>query len=241
MTNKLTIFKNKRFGELRTTEINGEIWFVGKDVAEALGYSKPRNAIAEHVDEDDALKQGVTDSLGRIQQTTIINESGVYSLIFSSKLSSAKEFKHWVTSEVLPSIRKTGSYNISESSKSKQELDIEEKKVRLEEAEYWRFMGLEYSENKTYKQILDAYSTKAVAGTFVLPLPELEEKNYSATEVGQILGISANMVGKIANKLNLKKEGEYGKWYIDKARNSNKEVNSFRYTQKAIDAIKTAI
>lgn len=110
---KVTVFKNlvhPEFGELRTVEIDGEPWFVGKDVAAALGYTKERNALDKHVDKDDALKRGVTDSMGRTQQMTIINESGLYSLIFSSKLPSAKEFKHWVTAEVLPSIRKNGAY-----------------------------------------------------------------------------------------------------------------------------------
>lgn len=109
----MTVFKNlvhPEFGELRTVEIDGEPWFVGKDVAAALGYTKERNALDKHVDKDDALKRGVTDSMGRTQQMTIINESGLYSLILSSKLPSAKEFKHWVTSEVLPSIRKNGAY-----------------------------------------------------------------------------------------------------------------------------------
>lgn len=110
---EVTIFKNPvhpEFGNLRTIEIDGEPWFVGKDVAAALGYTKERNALDKHVDKDDALKRGVTDSMGRTQQMTIINESGLYSLILSSKLPSAKEFKHWVTSEVLPSIRKNGAY-----------------------------------------------------------------------------------------------------------------------------------
>lgn len=110
---EMTTFKNlvhPEFGELRTVEIDGEPWFVGKDVAAALGYAKERNALDKHVDKDDALKRGVTDSMGRTQQMTIINESGLYSLILSSKLPSAKEFKHWVTSEVLPSIRKNGAY-----------------------------------------------------------------------------------------------------------------------------------
>ena len=110
---EVTVFKNPvhpEFGNLRTIEINGEPWFVGKDVAAALGYTKERNALDKHVDKDDALKRGVTDSMGRTQQMTIINESGLYSLILSSKLPSAKEFKHWVTSEVLPSIRKNGAY-----------------------------------------------------------------------------------------------------------------------------------
>ena len=112
-TPEVKVFKNPvhpEFGNLRTIEIDGEPWFVGKDVAAALGYTKERNALDKHVDKDDALKRGVTDSMGRTQQMTIINESGLYSLILSSKLPSAKEFKHWVTSEVLPSIRKNGAY-----------------------------------------------------------------------------------------------------------------------------------
>ena len=109
---EVTVFKNlvhPEFGELRTVEIDGEPWFVGKDVAEALGYSNARKAVLVHVDAED---KGVTkwDTLGGTQQMTIINESGLYSLILSSKLPSAKEFKHWVTSEVLPSIRKNGAY-----------------------------------------------------------------------------------------------------------------------------------
>lgn len=83
---------------------------MGKDVAEALGYAKPLNALATHVEKGDSLKQGLTDSLGRKQDTTIINESGLYSLILGSKLEKAKEFKRWVTAEVLPTIRKTGGY-----------------------------------------------------------------------------------------------------------------------------------
>lgn len=110
---EVTVFKNlvhPEFGELRTVEIDGEPWFVGKDVAAALGYNEPHKAIQRHVDKDDGMKRPVTDSTGRKQETWLINESGLYSLILSSKLPSAKEFKHWVTSEVLPSIRKNGAY-----------------------------------------------------------------------------------------------------------------------------------
>ena len=113
--NALKIYENAEFGQIRTVEINGEPWFVGKDVAEALGYVKPLNAIAAHVDEDDSLKQGLIDSLGRTQETIIINESGLYSLILGSSLDSAKKFKRWITSEVIPSIRKTGSYNLPQT------------------------------------------------------------------------------------------------------------------------------
>lgn len=97
--------------QVRTLLINNEPWFVGKDVAEILGYSNPRKAIIDHVDDEDKT-DGVTirDSIGREQNPMCINESGLYSLILSSKMPNAKKFKHWVTSEVLPQIRKTGSY-----------------------------------------------------------------------------------------------------------------------------------
>ena len=111
---KLMLFSNEEFGEIRTLLIDGEPWFVGMDIANALGYAKARNAINRHIDEDDALKRGVIDSVGRMQDTVFINESGLYSLILSSKLPKAKEFKRWVTSEVLPSIRKHGAYAVDE-------------------------------------------------------------------------------------------------------------------------------
>lgn len=105
----IQIFENPKFGSIRVMEIDGEPWFVGKDVAIILGYSNPRKAIIDHVDEED---KGVTkcDTLGGQQNVTIINESGFYSLILSSKLPNAKIVKHWVTHEVLPSIRKNGAY-----------------------------------------------------------------------------------------------------------------------------------
>lgn len=108
---ELKIFENAEFGEIRTVNIDGEPWFVGKDVASALGYAKPADAIGKRVDSEDRGISKMETPSGK-QDMVIINESGLYSLIFSSKLESAKRFKHWVTSEVLPSIRKTGSYII---------------------------------------------------------------------------------------------------------------------------------
>lgn len=108
---EIQVFKNDRFGEVRTMVINGEPWFVGKDVASVLGYAKPENAIATHVDSEDkttTLIQGTGSNYK--SKAMLINESGLYSLILSSKLPQAKEFKRWVTSEVLPQIRKTGGY-----------------------------------------------------------------------------------------------------------------------------------
>ncbi|WP_337567495.1 phage antirepressor [Mitsuokella jalaludinii] len=110
---ELQIFNNPEFGEVRTVNIGGEPWLVGKDVSVALGYANPQRAIRDHVDDED---KGVTEMVtpGGTQKVPIINESGLYSLVLSSKLPTAKKFKRWVTSEVLPAIRKTGGYQANE-------------------------------------------------------------------------------------------------------------------------------
>ena len=117
-TTAITTFNNEEFGNVRTLTIDGDPWFVGKDIAECLGYSNTKDALRKHVDSEDKIMgsqnatPSITDNLGRKQFPTFVNESGVYSLIFGSKLESAKKFKKWVTSEVLPSLRKTGTYTV---------------------------------------------------------------------------------------------------------------------------------
>lgn len=105
----LQIFKNEEFGEIRTVTVNNEPWFVGKDVANILEYTNTAKAIRDHIDEEDKLTERIVLS-GQNREVIVINESGLYSLILSSKLPTAKKFKHWVTSEILPTIRKTGGY-----------------------------------------------------------------------------------------------------------------------------------
>lgn len=112
--NDIQVFNNPEFGEIRTVEINNEPWLVGKDVAEALGYTDTFGAMKKHVDQDDKLVCQI-DSAGQKRDATVINESGLYSLVLSSKLPTAKKFKRWVTSEVLPSIRKHGAYMTPET------------------------------------------------------------------------------------------------------------------------------
>lgn len=121
--NNLQLFNNPDFGEIRALELDGQPWFVGKDVATALGYAKPENALASHVDDEDkttTLIQGTGSNYK--SKTTIINESGLYSLVLSSKLPGAKQFKRWVTSEVLPSIRNNGGYINGQETMSPEEL-----------------------------------------------------------------------------------------------------------------------
>lgn len=114
MANAMQIFKNDEFGQVRIVEINNEPYFVGKDVVDILGYQNGSRDINTHVDEEDRLKYQISTA-GQLREQTIINESGLYALILSSKLPTAKKFKRWVTHEVLPSIRKTGSYGIPQT------------------------------------------------------------------------------------------------------------------------------
>ena len=233
--NELKVFENPTFGQVRTVEIDNEPWFVGKDVAEALGYSDTAKAIRVHVDPED---KGVDEMAtpGGKQNITIINESGLYSLILSSKLPGAKEFKRWVTSEVIPSIRKTGGYTLKPMTAYQQMMaDTRQRNARIQSARILTQLAKQYK-GSTYEQVLNAHATKELTGEFLLPLPELREKTYSATEIGQLLGISANKVGLLTNRYDLKTE-QYGQWFKDKSRHSDKEVSSFRYFERVIPVL----
>ena len=240
MTSELKAFENPTFGQVRTIEIDNEPWFVGKDVAEALGYAKPENAIATHVEAEDkttTLIQGTGSNYK--SKTVIINESGLYSLILSSKLPGAKEFKRWVTSEVIPSIRKTGGYTLKPMTDyQKEQTRLKEENAHIRKAQILERLANQYE--GTYRQILHAYATKELSGKFLLPLPKLEEKTYSATEIGQLLGITANRVGLLTNRYDLKTE-QYGQWFKDKSRHSDKEVSSFRYFERVIPVLQNLL
>ncbi|MDE5582419.1 MAG: Bro-N domain-containing protein [Ruminococcus sp.] len=232
--NEIQIFNNSEFGEIRTLTIDNEPYFVGKDVAVILGYAKPENAIANHVDKDDTLKQGVIDSLGRTQQTTIINESGLYSLILSSKLPTAKKFKRWVTSEVLPTIRKTGSYTTPNAVDKTKALEVKEMNARVRMANMLLKLAKVDTLSPDYKNILVAKSAEVLTGEALLPLPKSEQKTYSAGDIAGMFGVSAQKIGHIAKANNMKTD-EYGCWYKDKSPYSPKEVDTFRYNDKAVE------
>lgn len=236
--NELKVFENPTFGQVRTVEIDGEPWFVGKDVADILGYQNGSRDINRHVDEEDRqnYQNGSFDSP---RGMTIINESGLYSLILSSKLPGAKEFKRWVISEVIPSIRKTGGYTLKPKPMTEYQqmmADTRRRNARVQSARILTQLAKQYK-GSTYEQVLNAHATKELTGEFLLPLPKLEEKTYSATEIGQMFGISANKVGLLTNRHGLKTE-QYGQWFKDKSRYGNKEVSSFRYFEKVIPIIR---
>ena len=236
MENNLEIFTNPEFGNIRIIEKNGEPWFIGKDVAEALGYEASRNAITKHVDDEDKLTHQISAS-GQNRNMTVINESGLYSLIPSSKLPTAKKFKRWVTSEVLPAIRKTGSYKTPKQSSDRDKAML--KNAQARSAKLW----LEIAKNtgiQTYKDVCNAYAAKELAGEDVLPLPKVQEKSYSATDIGEMLGVSKSRIGALANKNNMKCD-EYGSWFHDKSPYSGKEVEAFRYNSKAIEKFRALL
>lgn len=189
---ELQVFNNAEFGSVRTMSINGEPYFVGKDVASILGYAKPLNALAMHVDEDDSLKQGLIDSMGRTQETIFINESGLYSLILSSKLPAAKRFKRWVTSEVLPAIRRHGLYAVDDMLNNPDAL-IEA--LQAYKAERMQRMALE-AENAVQKQQLIEMQPKASYYDVVLNSPDL----VSITEISKDYGWSAQKMNEYLHR-----------------------------------------
>lgn len=224
--------------EVRTVEIDGEPWFVGKDVATVLGYQNGSKALSDHVDEEDKLNNESLSSLGQ-RGGWLINESGLYSLILSSKLPNAKAFKRWVTSEVLPSIRKTGSYTYQRANPNEEKaLQIQEMDTRIRMSEqFLKLAEIETTLSKNYRDILISKSVEALAGEQLLPLPKVVQKTYSAKEVGEMLGVTAQRIGRIAN-LNSMKTDEFGEFYKDKSPYSSKEVDVFRYNDKAVEQFK---
>jgi len=235
MANEVQIFENAEFGKVRTIVKDGEPYFVGKDVADILGYADTDQAIRKHVDEEDKLTRRFNGS-GQNREMTIINESGLYSLILSSKLPAAKKFKRWVTSEVLPSIRKTGSYTAKhakpDDAMQSKRLEVMEQNARTRAANLLLKIA-ERTNIPEYKAVCNAKAAEMVAGEMILPLPVAERRTYSATEIGALFGVSANKIGKLANKHNLKTDA-YGKLFYSKSEHSAKEVETWRYYESVI-------
>lgn len=179
--NQLEIFKNREFGEIRTVAIDGEPWFVGKDIAEVLGYSNSRKAILDHVDDEDKMN-GVTirDAIGRDQAAVVINESGVYALIFGSKLASAKRFKHWVTSEVLPQIRKNGSYQKRLTPEEMMRIQlgmVDDHENRIEHLE--NTMTIDYGRQQDLKKTVNKRVIEVLGGKKAPAYKEMSKKVFA--------------------------------------------------------------
>ena len=181
MNNQLQIFENDEFGQVRGILINDEPYFVGKDVAEILGYSNTPKAIRDHVDDEDKLTERIVLS-GQNREVIVINESGLYSLILSSKLPNAKKFKRWVTSEVLPHIRKTGSYQIPKMSKELEAiLMIDDKQQKMDEriTKLENNTTIDYSQQEDLRELANKKIVAILGGTDAPAYRELNKKVFS--------------------------------------------------------------
>lgn len=202
---KLEIFENSEFGEIRTVEINNEPWFVGKDVAEILGYERPTKAVSDHVDIEDRDVVPIQDSIGRMQNTPIVNESRLYSLILSSKLPNAKAFKRWVTSEVLPAIRKHGLYAIDDILENP-DIAIQALTKLKEERAARKALELD---NQVKSQQIAELQPKATYYDLILQCKDL----LSVTEIAKDYGMSAKGLNAMLHELGVQ-YNQSGVWFL---------------------------
>lgn len=236
MKNELKIFENDAFGQLRTVEEDGKIMFVASDVAKMLGYTNTSKAIGDHC--KCVTKRYIPHPQGKgTLEVNFIPEGDVYRLIIHSKLPAAEKFESWVFDEVLPTIRKTGSYtkpNAAPTELQLRRMNVMEQNAAIRRAKVLLAIGKASPIDK-YEQICQCKAAELVAGEQILPMPKTR-KTYSATEIGEKLGVSANKIGRLANKHNLKTD-KYGELCGD-ITSSGRQVQNFYYYEEAIEKFK---
>lgn len=223
--------------EIRVVEVGGLTCVVAKDVAEALGYTWSGSSSVSHVPDEWKGVESVSTPRGK-QDMTVLTEQGLYFFLGRSDKPKALDFQKWIAGEVMPEIRKTGSYTAPgrktdsglSSLRTAKALEIA---VKAAETVLAKFTSI----GDAGKQVIFGNFVNKVAGSELIPLPRLENKTYSAGEVGEVLGISANAVGRMANANGLKVE-QYGIFVLDKSRNSEKQVESFRYNDAGVAKLK---
>ena len=222
--------------EVRTIEMNSEPWWVLKDVCAVLDIKNHKDAATRL--EDDEKGVASIDTLGGVQNMTIINESGLYSVILRSDKPQAKQFRKWVTSEVLPAIRKTGSYTAKPVDELKaKRLEIMERNATARQAMVLvkiAKMGL----SQASIECLANGASMLMLGQKILPDPVVEE-TWSAKEVGKMLGVSGNMIGRLANA-NAVKCDQYGIRVLDTAKNG-KQIPTFRYNKAGVERLRELV
>ena len=243
--NKLTLVKAEHFGEIEANIYsNGkEMFMTIGQLAACLGYAG-RDAIEKIVKRNPYLTEeqfSVTDRLsatdGKQYETLIFTEDGIYEVTMLSKQPKAREFRAWIRG-ILKALRRGEVKIVSMTDYQRMMAETRMQNVRIRKAQILERLAEEYQ--GTYRQVLQAHATKELTGEFLLPLPEIKERTYSATEIGKMLGISSNKVGILTNRHNLKTD-EYGAWYNDKAKGIAKEVPTFRYYEKVVPVLRSIL
>lgn len=257
MTSNVAVF-NYENNQVRNVVIKGEPWFVLADICKVLDIANARN-VSQRLDEDEKGVRQI-DTLGGKQKLTVINESGLYAVILRSDKPQAKPFRKWVTSEVLPSIRKTGSYQTKQADELRQKnvqireqnaknsasvddikarnLAVKEMNARSRQAQTLVRLA-HLTQNATCREAMIAQAANTVSGKALLPLPSLAAKTYNAEEIGERLGISKQRVGRLTNLHNLK-TAEYGGWFADFVQGVG-EKQTFRYYENVIPVLKSLL
>ncbi|WP_263080155.1 Bro-N domain-containing protein [Endozoicomonas sp. Mp262] len=236
----LTVFNHEQFGNIRTlSDEEDNTWFVAKDVTDALGFRDAYTGIKGL--DDDEKGTHIMSTSGGEQQVSIINESGLYACILKSRKPEAKKFKRWVTHDVLPGLRKNGYYSLLKGTPNRGTLHNPEPvhPVKALEAvtDYFKVTTESLpSLGEQAKQELMATLTREIIGVECVPLPKVQEKFWTATELASEFGISAQKLGRVANQNNLKSD-DYGEFRISKSPHSDKQVQQFFYNSKGRGAL----
>lgn len=237
--NELMIFEGH---EVEVLEVDRQVLFNPYHVGNCLDLtdSAIRKAIT-NMNENQVVKLTNSDvnssNIRKLNNAgeNFLTESGVYKLVFKSRKPDAEKFTDWIADEVLPSIRKTGTYTVKAKTNDDKQKNIEAKLLNAKARIASQFLKLTNIDTLSteYKNILVSKAAEVLTGEKLIPLPKSKQKTYSATDIGKMFGISANKIGQLANKYNLKTE-EYGEYYRDKSQYSQKEVDAFRYYDTAI-------
>ena len=244
--NELKLIKSDYFGNVECDFYGKgqEVYMTSEQLGECLGYSHARENINKIVSRNDYLRNkefsteviltSVEGGRNVERKQRIFTEDGIYEVTMLAKTEKAKEFRSWVRT-VLKALRSGKAKLVGMTEYQQMMADTRRQNIAVQKARILNQMAAEYE--GTYHQVLQAYATKELTGEFILPLPKLEAKTYSAEEIGVMLGVSANMVGRIANANGLKCK-EYGAWFNDKAKGHSKEVQCFRYYENVIPVIR---
>lgn len=246
--NELKLIKSEHFGEIECDlyQNGADICMTSEQLGACLGYSD-RKGVDKLVERNPYLKEkefSTTVVLSVVEggrkvarERRIFTEDGIYEVTMLAKTETAKKFRAWFR-QILKALRTGKAKLVGMTDYQQMMADTRRQNIAVQKARLLNQMAAEYQ--GTYHQILQAYATKELTGEFLLPLPSLPERTYTAEEIGVELGISANMVGRLANANNLKTD-QYGSWFADKAKHANKEVPSFRYFGTVVPVLREII